>query len=257
MTARLRIAVLGILCALWVSSATASPFDGPTPTPTSARPSATIAGSSTAIVTPSPQGPSPGPTLAIPAHVSDAAPEAAIAPPGSLIEAPPATAEHALPRAFRTPERAAPPAFVAPRSGAATDAPSDGSDAPATAAGTAPRSGSVVVVFRVSARTAVEGFTLRIGYPRAAGTFAGAANEPECSAGTGALIAANDPGSGEMKLLVASAQALPLPLDVACRFATRPGAAVGAADFAVAVAEVSSGAKRAEPSLLLVSVIVR
>jgi hypothetical protein len=113
------------------------------------------------------------------------------------------------------------------------------------------------VVFRVTARTALEGFDLRVAYPRSAGTFAGNGQPVDCNAGTGTLVAANDRGDGELRLLVASAQALPFPLDVFCRFARAPDAGLGAADFRVRVAEVTSDAKRADPSLLIVDVVVR
>lgn len=180
---------------------------------------------------------------------------------GSPPAAPPVAAQ---PRAYRTPERAAPPAFVAPEGNVGGE-PESGADGRGSAVGAPPvmaprpgaRAGSAAVVFRVSARTAVEGFDLRIGYPRTSGAFGSAARPAECSAGTGMLIAANDRGDGEMRLLVASAQALPFPIDVFCRFTTEGGVSVGAADFAVRVAEVTSDGKRADPGLLLVSVVVR
>ena len=130
-------------------------------------------------------------------------------------------------------------------------------DTPVMPARPAARGGSAAVVFRVSARTVVEGFDLRVGYPRTVGSFGDSAHPAECNAGTGVLVAANDRGSGELRLIVASAQALPFPIDVFCRFATELGAGVGAADFTVRVAEVTSDGKRADPGLLLVSVVVR
>jgi len=60
-----------------------------------------------------------------------------------------------------------------------------------------------------------------------------------------------------MRLLVAGAQALPLPLDVFCRFTVTGGGGVDAGQFAVRVAEVTSDAKRADSSLLIVNVVVR
>ena len=76
-------------------------------------------------------------------------------------------------------------------------------------------------------------------------------------AGTGMLVVANDHGSGGLQVLVASATALPLPLDVFCRFTLEPGAGLDAGAFTVRVAEVTSDGKRADPALLLVSVFVR
>ncbi|MCC6849035.1 MAG: hypothetical protein IT294_11085 [Deltaproteobacteria bacterium] len=109
----------------------------------------------------------------------------------------------------------------------------------------------------MTARTALEGFDLRVGYPRAVGAFGTGARPAECQAGTGLLVAANDRGDGELRLLVASAQALPFPLDVFCRFTAEPGAGLGAGDLTVRVAEVTSDGRRGDPALLLVSVAVR
>jgi hypothetical protein len=120
----------------------------------------------------------------------------------------------------------------------------------------APRVGSGLVVFHVTARTALEGFDLRVAYPRSLGAFGNSAKQAECTAGTGALVVANDRG-GALQVLVASATALPFPLDVFCRFTLEPGAGLDAGAFTVRVAEVTSDGKRADPALLLVSVFVR
>lgn len=244
----------------------------PAPSPSATSPSATVtsAGSPTraaptatapvTTATPTPRvlsGSGPAPRAAD--AVAPNLPSAAAAPGAGLGAVAPAAPVQ--PRAYRTPERAAPPAFVAPQDDAAsagTDAAAGAvGDAPVMAPRPAPRGGSAAVVFRVSARTAVEGFDLRIGYPRNAGSFVIGGQPAECNAGTGMIVAANDRGTGEMRLLVASAQALPFPIDVFCRFGTEAGASVGAADFSVRVAEVTSDGKRADTGLLLVSVVVR
>ena len=225
--------------------------------PTRAAPTATVPAAS---ATPTPRilsGGGPGPRAA-----DAGAPNLPVAPgvpaAGGGAVAPAAPVQ---PRAYRTPERVAPPAFVAPQEAAAPSDTGTGAgavgDTPVMAPRPAAGGGTAAVVFRVSARTAVEGFDLRIGYPRNAGSFVRGGQPAECNAGTGMIVAANDRGTGEMRLLVASAQALPFPIDVFCRFGTEPGASVGAADFSVRVAEVTSDGKRADPGLLLVSVVAR
>jgi hypothetical protein len=173
--------------------------------------------------------------------------------------APAATALAPRPRAFRTPERAAPPPFVAPEAGAPTDEDPtephrDGPNAAAPGAGSG---GTALVVFRVTARTVIEGVDLRVSYPDTLGTFAVGGQSADCNAGTGTLVVANDRGTGELRVLVASAQALPLPLDVFCRFAVAGGQRPNRGAFAVRVAEVTSDAKRADTSLVIVDVVIR
>jgi len=163
-------------------------------------------------------------------------------------------------RAFRTPERPAPPVFV-PDGGAPDAGGPAAEDAPPPRVGAAPhapaaRAGTALVVFRATARTAIEGFDVRVTYPRSAGQFATDGQQADCNAGTGTLVVASDRGTGEMRLLVAGAQALPFPLDVFCRFAVT-GGGVDAGQFAVRVAEVTSGGHRADASLLIVNVVVR
>lgn len=244
------IAALLLALALGADSAgatTMTPLATPATTPTVAM---LVTGTtSTATATPRPSA-RPTPVIAFDPGSQPLPPAEDPAP------APMATSIAARPRAFRTPERAAPPAFVAPLA-----APSSAPNAPhhePPAIGTQPsRSTAAVVVFRATARTALQGFDLRVAYPRALGTFAGNGQPADCSAGTGALVSANDRGDGQLRLLVASAQALPFPLDIFCRFALAPGAGLDAGAFEIRVAEVTSDAKRSDPSLLIVTVVVR
>jgi len=174
--------------------------------------------------------------------------------------APVATAAPGPPRAFRTPERSAPQAFVARDAGTTADGGATAPVGPGGGMGTrpsAPRAQSGLVVFRATARTALEGFDLRVSYPPDTGSFGTAAQQPDCNAGSGAYVVANDRGTGELRLLVASASPLPFPLDVFCRFTLAGGSALDPSAFAVRVAEVTNDGKRADPSLLLVSIAVR
>jgi hypothetical protein len=164
------------------------------------------------------------------------------------------------PRVFRTPERAVPQAFIAPDGASDEGGNMPASRGPEPAIGarpSAPRASTALVVFRATARTALEGFDLRVAYPRGLGSFGTSAAPAQCNAGTGLLVTANDRGQGELILLVASASALPLPLDVFCQFSLESGARLDAGAFSVRVNEVSSDGKRADPGLLVVNVAVR
>lgn len=115
---------------------------------------------------------------------------------------------------------------------------------------------SATVVFRVVARTAIEGFDLRVTYPLAAGDFAGSADHVACSA-PGVTLIPNDFDNGTLKLIVASAQALPLPLAISCRFEIAAGARLDARAIGVQVAEVVVNGASSDTSLLTVAVDVR
>jgi hypothetical protein len=261
---RLFVSLMVVGLAVPVPAGAISP--GPIATPTVALPTvATSASASAAHVrvtaTPTRIGPSPSPTprtttedktvQAPPEDSTGEAPAGAAVPAGPVVQ----------PRAFRTPERDAPAAFVAPQGGGVDVDGGSGAvgDTPVMGGGTRPpsRATSGLVVFRVTARTVVEGFDLRIAYPTTVGSFGTTARPAECNAGTGLIVVANDRGTGEMRLLVASGQALPFPLDVFCRFTLQPGAGIAANDFGVRVAEVTSDGKRADVGLVLVDVVVR
>jgi hypothetical protein len=113
------------------------------------------------------------------------------------------------------------------------------------------------VTFRAVARTALEGFNLLVTYPVDAGDFVGSADQVSCSTSGSVLFVANDHDDGAMNLIVASAQALPFPIAITCRFAIAAGAAIGPGSFAVHVAEVTSDARPGDPALLTVAVDVR
>jgi hypothetical protein len=250
----------GLVLAVPAHAASPSPLVTPTaPLATvaaSASPSAPYALRATPTATHIRPSGSPTPRTAAAAEPAEASPADQV--DEQPVDAAP-TAALVRPRAFRTPERDAPAAF-APQGGAAdTDtgfAPAE--RVPGMGANRPPsRSTSGLVVFRVTARTAVEGFDLRVAYPTTIGSFGTSARPADCNAGTGTLVVANDRGNGELRVLVASAQALPFPLDVFCRFTLEPGAGLGANDFGVRVAEVTSNGKRADTNLILVDVVVR
>ena len=164
------------------------------------------------------------------------------------------------PRAFRTPERSGDRAFIAPPGGAAAGG-ADAAAAPGMAANpnaAGQRGGSGVVILRATARTAIEGFDVRVTYPQSLGRFSTTGdNQADCTGAAGAIVTASDRGMGEARVLVASASALALPFDVFCRFSVASGARLDAADFAARVAEVASDGKKADPGLVVVDVVVR
>jgi hypothetical protein len=246
---------------------TATPAETATPRPTATRPTATP----TAAVVATPTraaaspvwsiSPSPVPARATAIPVGDAG-AVAPAPDGGTSGMP---AAPAAPRAFRTPERAGDPAFVAPR-GAAPEsaAPNDaGIGMPAPAPMRPPaRGGTRTVVFHAVARTAVYGVALVVLYPRTVGDFVGSGEAVDCTAGGGTPLTKNDRDDGTMRLLLASASPLSLPFDISCRFAVAAGASIGPGDFGVQVAELTTvdGAGKVvsgDPGLLSVSVAVR
>lgn len=237
------------------------------PLPTATAPSATPVASPSPVAplpsaTSTRTAPSATPTSALPhatpAGGTEGEPEG-VAPENEGRELPAATAALVRPRTYRTPERAAPPAFVAPEAdGGEPDAGAAPMErAPMVGGRPATRSSSGLVVFRFSARTGLEGFDIRVAYPTAVGSFGNASRPADCSAGSGMIVTANDRGNGELRLLVASAQALPFPLDVFCHFAVEPGGSIDAGAFGVRVAEVASNGKKADPGLLLVDIVVR
>ncbi len=237
----------------------ATPVVAPSATITSAARPSFLASPASTGTAPS-ASPSPGRRASASDASADRSEPATGASTTGGVEAPVAPAV-APPRVFRTPERAGAPVFVAPDGAGAA---SDGGAGPAAsngggmgAAPSAPRARSGLVVFRTTARTALEGFDIRVSYPPDMGSFGTSGRQPDCNAGTGTLVVANDPGLGDLRLLVASASPLPFPLDVFCRFTLVGGSNLDPSAFGVRVAEVTSDGKRADTSLLLVSVAVR
>jgi hypothetical protein len=257
-----RLRWFSVLAGLAALTLSAEPSDASTATPFTVSPTP----GTTHLATVSPSGPSPAATPArnvptaspsqpAPIITQDLAPRAP-APVEEFGTAPVATTAAARPRAFRTPERAAPPAFVAPQA-ALPPAETEPSQETPLVARPPSRTTAALVVFRATARTAIQGFDLQIAYPRALGTFAANGQAADCSAGTGALVVANDRGDGQLRLVVASGQALPFPLDVFCRFELAPSTGLDPGAFHARVAEVTSDNKVADPSLLIINVVVR
>lgn len=161
-------------------------------------------------------------------------------------------------RAFRTPEREAPPAFVAPRVELPEDADETPLEEPATASMPPPdRPYIATVTFRAIASTELDGFELVVIYPRAAGDFVGSRNGVDCRKTGDGTMFADDHDDGMLRVLVASSRALTFPFDVVCRFTVESHATLHARLIAVNVAEVTFGRQRGDPSSLTVSVSAR
>lgn len=170
----------------------------------------------------------------------------------------PTAAPAAAARPFRTPEREAPPAFVAPQ----VELPRDADDAQTdpTAIETMPPPDQpyvATVTFRVVAGTEIDGFELMVIYPRDAGDFVGSRNGVECRKTGDGTMFADDMDDGMLRILVASNRPLAFPLDVVCRFTVAPNAVLTSRLIAVNVVEATRGDMPAEPSALGVSVIAR
>jgi hypothetical protein len=161
-------------------------------------------------------------------------------------------------RAFRTPERAGPAPFMAPRGAPPAVADDTQPAEPATESMPPPdRPRVATVTFVAVASSELEGFQLVVIYPRAAGDFVGSGNGVDCrKTGDGRLVA-NDHDDGTLNLFVASANALTFPLEVVCRFTVGANANLDAGLIAVNVAAVSAGGKGGDPSVLSVSVSAR
>lgn len=169
-------------------------------------------------------------------------------------QARPTEAPAGVVRAFRTPERADPPAFVAPQPEPTTNADDAQADAAAESEIPADRPYVATVTFSAVASTDVDGFELVVIYPRSAGEFVGDATGVDCRKTGDAMLFADDRGGGTLRLLVASNHPLTFPFDVVCKFTVQPNATLQARLIAVNVAEVTAANKAVEPSALTISV---
>jgi hypothetical protein len=238
--------------------------------------SATSPDPATPVQTTPPFAPSPRPTAVRQTPLPSATPERAadvdptpVAIPdvhedeGAVHEVPSAQAlPTSLPagpiRAFRTPEREAPPAFVAPRVELPEEADDAQGDEPATESMPPLDTPYVATVtFRAVASTELDGFELMVIYPRAAGDFVGNRNAVDCRKTGDATMFADDQEGGTLRLLVASPRALGFPFDIVCRFTVEPNAVLHARNIAVNVVQVSISGQRGDTSALTVSVSAR
>jgi hypothetical protein len=204
---------------------------------------------------------SPAPAATVAATPTTAAdvPEEEI--PGSELpsaEALPTSPPVGAVRAFRTPERAAEPAFVAPHAEVPPDAGDTQPDDLAPESMAPPDEPYIATVtFHAVASTEVDGFDLFVIYPRAAGDFVGSRNGVDCRENGNATLFADDHEDGTLRILVAGSGALTFPFDVVCRFTVAPNASLTSRLIAVNVNEVSAGGKQADPSVLTVSITAR
>jgi hypothetical protein len=170
----------------------------------------------------------------------------------------PTAAPPAAARPFRTPEREAPPAFVAPQVELPKDA--DDPEADPAASETMPPPDQpyvATVTFQAAASTEIDGFELMVIYPRDAGDFVGSRNNVECRKTGDGTMFADDMDDGMLRILVASNQPLAFPLDVVCRFTVAPNAVLTSRLIAVNVVAATLGDAPAESSALTVSVNAR
>lgn len=159
-------------------------------------------------------------------------------------------------RAFRTPEREAPPAFIAPLAEPTAGADDTQLDEPLPEATRLPDRPYVgTVIFRAVANTDVEEFDLLVIYPRTAGDFVGTGDGVDCRKTGDGILFADDHDDGMLRLIVSSNHALTFPFDIVCRFSVEPTATLYSGLIAVNVVEVTAEGTRGDPSLLTVTVI--
>lgn len=200
---------------------------------------------------PAPVDPDPD---AVPEDDGEEAPSPETSPGFAIPTAAPA----AEARPFRTPEREAPPAFVAPQVEVPNEA--DDTQADPAASETMPPPDQpyiATVTFRAAASTEIDGFELMVIYPRDAGDFVGSRNGVECRKTGDGTMFADDMDDGMLRILVASNQPLAFPLDVVCRFTVAPNAVLTSRLIAVNVVAATLGDMPAESSALAVSVNAR
>ncbi len=226
------------------SSPTFVPSPPPTTPPRTPLPSVSPAPAATVVATPT----------TIPDVSEEEIPGSQVPSAEALPTSPPVGAV----RAFRTPERAAEPAFVAPQAEVPTD-PGDTQAEDLENESMAPPDEPYVatVTFHALASTEVDGFDLFVIYPRSAGDFVGSRNGVDCRDTGNATLFADDHEDGTLRILVAGSGALTFPLDVVCRFTVAPNASLTSRLIAVNVAEVTAGGANADPSVLTVSVTAR
>ncbi len=266
MTPLLPILAFATLTSAAVTPGLTTPTSGASPAATTSTPTA-VPGSPTFAPSPRPTAlrstpqPSVSPAPAAPVDPTPVADDAHD-DDGAESAMPPAEAPTELPagavRAFRTPDRAEPPPFVAPRLELPAETDDGPLDEPAPEAMPSPDQPYVATVtFRAVAATEVDGFDLLIFYPRAAGDFVGTRNGVECRKTGDGMLFADDYEDGKLRVLVASPGPLAFPLDVVCRFTVEPNATLHARLIAVNVTEVTTAKQRADPSVLGVSVLAR
>lgn len=228
------------------TSAGGSPTSAPSPRPTILRPTPrpTATPDEASEVEPTP--------AAIPGARGEegAAPEPPVA--GAIPTAPPVAAV----RAFRTPEREAEPAFVAPQVAPPSAAEGEPDAAAAEPMPSPDQPYTATVTFRAVASAEVDGFELVVIYPRSAGDFVGSGDRVDCRKTGDATLFADDNDAGMLRLLVASrTHALTFPFDIVCHFTVEPNAILTARLIAVNVAEVTSASAPADASALTVTIL--
>lgn len=232
---------------------TPSPAASPESSPTLASPTATVRRTPRPTATPAAEEEEPTPDETSAAPVDDDPSSRAPTQPATQ----PTSAPAAAVRAFRTPERAAPPAFVAPQ----IELPASGDDAPPPdQAETEPMPApdepyEATVTFRAVGSPEVTGFGLMVIYPRSDGDFVGSGSGTECRAPGDAALFADDNDQGMLRVRVTGTHPLAFPLDVVCRFTVDPNAVLQARVIAVNVVDVVTTSGPGAASAVAVSVL--
>jgi hypothetical protein len=109
-----------------------------------------------------------------------------------------------------------------------------------------------VVTLTAESSAPLQGFTIRVEYPTAKGSFAGSADSVECSS-TVPGFTPNDLDNGTMLLVAGSPSALPFPVTITCNFDETAGQALAAGDLNLVVQSVTEGGAAGDPADLSVS----
>lgn len=233
---------------------TPSAAASPESSPTLASPTATVRRTPRPTETPAAEEEEPSPDETSAAPVDDDPSSRAPTQPATQPTSAPAAAAV---RAFRTPDRAAPPAFVAPQ----IELPAAGDDAPPPdQAETEPMPApdepyEATVTFRAVGSAEVTGFGLMVIYPRSDGDFVGTGSGTECRAPGDAALFADDNDQGMLRVRVTGTHPLAFPLDVVCRFTVDPNAVLQARVIAVNVVDVVTTSGPGAASAVAVSVL--
>jgi len=112
-----------------------------------------------------------------------------------------------------------------------------------------------VVTINGDSSAALQGFTIRVEYPTAKGSFAGSADGVECTSAVSNFVA-NDLDDGNLLLVAASTSGLTFPFDVTCNFDQVDGQNLAAGDLNLVVQSVTEGGVSGDPADLTVSATV-
>jgi hypothetical protein len=109
-----------------------------------------------------------------------------------------------------------------------------------------------VVTLTAESSAALQGFTIRVEYPTAKGSFTGSADSVECDS-TVPGFTPNDLDNGTMLLVAGSPSALSFPVTITCNFDEAAGQSLASGDLNLVVQSVTEGGAAGDPADLSVT----